>query len=53
VGDDPALEMRMANAAGAMSIGLATGIMGSEADLPARDRPSVLLNDLQVLLEAL
>ncbi|MCY1670861.1 HAD hydrolase-like protein [Novosphingobium sp. SL115] len=53
VGDDPALEMRMANAAGAMSIGLATGIMGSEADLPPRDRPSVLLSDLQVLLEAL
>lgn len=53
VGDDPALEMRMANAAGAMSIGLATGIMGAEADLPARDRPSVLLSDLQVLLEVL
>lgn len=53
VGDDPALEMRMANAAGAMSIGLATGIMGSEADLPPHDRPSVLLSDLQVLLEAL
>lgn len=53
VGDDPALEMRMANAVGAMSIGLATGIMGSGADLPARDRPTVLLNDLLALREAL
>lgn len=53
VGDDPALEMRMANAVGAHSIGLATGIMGKDANLPEKDRPSVLLKDLQPLLNAL
>lgn len=53
VGDDPALEMRMANAVGAQSIGLATGIMGSDVTLPEKDRPSVLLNDLKPLLDAL
>lgn len=53
VGDDPALEMRMANAVGAMSIGLATGIMSSDASLPEKDRPTVLLNDLQPLLDVL
>lgn len=53
VGDDPALEMRMVNAVGAMSIGLATGIMSSDASLPEKDRPTVLLNDLQPLLDVL
>ncbi|HQS96615.1 HAD hydrolase-like protein [Novosphingobium sp. 17-62-19] len=53
VGDDPALEMRMANAVGAMSVGLATGIMGSDVALPEKDRPTVLLNDLEPLLGAL
>lgn len=53
VGDDPALEMRMANAVGAISIGLATGIMSSDASLPEKDRPTVLLNDLQPLLDVL
>lgn len=53
VGDDPALEMRMANAVGAHSIGLATGIMGKDANLPEKDRPSVLLKDLQPLLDVL
>lgn len=53
VGDDPALEMRMANAVGAMSVGLATGIMGSNVALPEKDRPTVLLNDLEPLLGAL
>lgn len=51
VGDDPALEMRMANAVGAHSIGLATGIMGSDATLPEKDQPSVLLGDLRPLLD--
>ncbi len=51
VGDDPALEMRMAHDAGAMSIGLATGVMGAGTDLPPRDTPTVLLDDLQKLLE--
>ena len=53
VGDDPALEMRMANGVGALSIGLATGIMGLDVALPEKDRPSVLLRDLQPLLDAL
>ncbi|HQS68250.1 MAG: haloacid dehalogenase [Novosphingobium sp. 28-62-57] len=51
VGDDPALEMRMAYDAGAQSIGLATGVMGRGTDLPPRDTPTVLLDDLQKLLE--
>lgn len=53
VGDDPALEMRMANAAGAWSIGLATGVMARDVELPEKDRPTVLLNDLAPLLDAL
>ena len=53
VGDDPALEMRMANAVGATSVGLATGIMGSDVALPEKDRPTVLLDDLEPLLGAL
>ncbi|MGV3511754.1 MAG: HAD-IIA family hydrolase [Novosphingobium sp.] len=53
VGDDPALEMRMANTVGAQSIGLATGIMGRDAALPEKDRPSILLEDLSPLLDAL
>lgn len=53
VGDDPALEMRMANAVGATSIGLATGIMGSDISLPEKDRPTVLLDDLKPLLDFL
>lgn len=53
VGDDPALEMRMANSVGAYSIGLSTGIMGSAAALPEKDRPSTLLKDLSPLLDAL
>ncbi|MFY7837630.1 MAG: HAD-IIA family hydrolase [Novosphingobium sp.] len=53
VGDDPALEMRMANAVGATSIGLATGIMGSDISLPEKDRPTVLLDDLKPLLDVL
>jgi HAD superfamily hydrolase (TIGR01450 family) len=53
VGDDPALEMRMANAVGATSIGLATGIMGSDVSLPEKDRPTVLLDTLEPLLGVL
>lgn len=53
VGDDPALEMRMANAVGAHSLGMATGVMASDAALPEKDRPSVILPDLSLLLEAL
>ena len=53
IGDDPALEMRMANAVGAHSIGLATGIMGTDAQLLEKDRPSALLSDLKPLLDVL
>ena len=53
VGDDPALEMRMANAAGALAVGLTTGLMQSTTDLPARDAPAVLLDGLEPVLAAL
>lgn len=53
VGDDPALEMRMANSAGALAIGLTTGMMKSTDSLAERDRPAVLLHSLQPLLAAL
>lgn len=53
VGDDPALEMRMANAVGALSVGMATGIMAKGAELPEKDRPAVLLDSLQPLLDIL
>ncbi len=53
VGDDPALEMRMANSAGALAIGLTTGMMKNTEGLAERDRPAVLLHSLQPLLAAL
>lgn len=53
VGDDPALEMRMANSAGALSIGLTTGMMKTADGLPARDQPAVLLDSLEPVLAAL
>ena len=53
VGDDPALEMRMANDAGALSVGLATGVMSLDADLPEHSRPTCLLADLEPLLNTL
>jgi ribonucleotide monophosphatase NagD (HAD superfamily) len=41
VGDDAALETRMANAAGAVSVGVATGLNSLDywRALPDRDRP--------------
>lgn len=53
VGDDPALEMRMANSVGAMALGLTTGIMKTGADLPPRDAPTVFLDTLEPVLAAL
>jgi 4-nitrophenyl phosphatase len=52
VGDDPALEMRMANGAGAMSIGLTTGLMKRDeaAALPVAERPTLLLDSLKSIL---
>jgi 4-nitrophenyl phosphatase len=55
VGDDPALEMRMASTAGAISIGLTTGMLKRDM-LPAlanAERPDVLLDSLAPLLNAL
>jgi hypothetical protein len=45
--------MRMANAVGALSVGMATGIMARDAALPERDRPAVLLQSLEPLLGVL
>lgn len=53
VGDDPALEMRMANNAGALAVGMATGLLRDPAGLPPRDQPAVLLQSLEPMLEAL
>lgn len=53
VGDDPALEMRMANGAGALSIGMTTGMMKDTSGLAERDRPAVLLDSLEPMLAAL
>ena len=52
VGDDPALEMRMANATGAISVGVATGLNSRETllSLPGRDRPTLALDDVGGLL---
>jgi 4-nitrophenyl phosphatase len=55
VGDDPALEMRMASNVGAVSIGLTTGMLSRDSlrALPTADRPDVLLDSLSPLLSAL
>jgi ribonucleotide monophosphatase NagD (HAD superfamily) len=54
VGDDPALEMRLANSAGALSIGLTTGLATADifANGPAEERPSAVLASLQPLIDA-
>lgn len=46
-GDDPALEMRMANGAGAVGVGLTTGLMkrAAVASLPANQQPHLLVDD--------
>lgn len=51
VGDDPALEMRMANDAGAVSVGMTTGLMKRDAvaGLKASEQPGVLLDGLEGL----
>lgn len=53
VGDDPALEMRMANQVGAISVGVATGLSDLAAlkKLPARDRPLLALGGVAELLD--
>lgn len=55
VGDDPALEMRMANDGGAISVGVATGLYSRDAmmALGARDRPALALERSAGLVEYL
>jgi NagD protein len=55
VGDDPGLEMRMANGAGAVSIGMTTGLMQRDTVhlLSAPETPMALLDSLVPLLNAL
>ena len=52
VGDDPALEMRMANQVGAVSVGVATGLNSLDAlhALPPRDRPLLALGSVEAML---
>ena len=52
VGDDPALEMRMANQVGAVSVGVATGLNSLDAlrGLPPRDRPLLALGSVAEML---
>ncbi len=51
LGDDPALEMRMARNSGAIALGMATGLMKPETvhSLPAKSRPDHLFVDLESL----
>lgn len=55
VGDDSALESRMANAAGAISVGVATGLNPLDYwhALPPRDRPLLALEKASELIEML
>jgi 4-nitrophenyl phosphatase len=55
VGDDPGLEMRMANGAGAVSIGMTTGLMKRDTvdGLSAAETPMALLDSLEPMLKAL
>lgn len=48
LGDDPALEMRMARNAGAIALGMATGLMRPDNvhELPEKHRPDHLFDDL-------
>jgi HAD superfamily hydrolase (TIGR01450 family) len=54
VGDDPALEMRLAHSAGALGIGLTTGLASAEtfAAAPVEERPGAILASLHPLIEA-
>ena len=54
IGDDPALEMRMARAGGATGIAMTTGMLTREsaAGLPEAERPHAVLDSLEPLLRA-
>lgn len=53
VGDDPKLEMRMANAAGAISVGVATGLnsLAGMRAAPESERPQLALASVAELLD--
>ncbi len=55
VGDDPSLEMRMANRVGAASIGITTGLMQRDTvqTLSAAETPMALFDSLAPLLKAM
>ena len=55
VGDDPALEMRMAVSAGAYGVGMTTGLMkrNNVRSLAAAEKPHALLESLEGLAERL
>jgi ribonucleotide monophosphatase NagD (HAD superfamily) len=55
IGDDPALEMRMAHTGGLTGIGMTTGLMTRDgaAQLAVAERPALLLDSLEPLLRAL
>ncbi len=55
VGDDPGLEMRMANGAGAVSIGMTTGLMKRDNvyAFSVAETPMALLDSLEPVLNAL
>jgi HAD superfamily hydrolase (TIGR01450 family) len=53
VGDDPKLEMRMANAVGAISVGVATGLnsLANMRTAPGAERPQLALASVAELLD--
>jgi HAD superfamily hydrolase (TIGR01450 family) len=55
VGDDPALEMRLANNSGAMGIAVTTGVQdrAAFARTDPAERPDVVLDGLEPILEAI
>jgi NagD protein len=55
VGDDPALEMRMAVSAGAYGVGMTTGLMkrNNVRSLAAAEKPHALLESLEGLADKL
>jgi 4-nitrophenyl phosphatase len=55
VGDDPALEMRMANGAGAVSIGLTTGLLKRDTvdRLAAAETPMAVFDSLEPMFNVL
>ncbi|NOW46409.1 NagD protein [Novosphingobium sp. SG751A] len=55
VGDDPTLEMAMARKAGAIGIGMTTGLMQPDTihTLPAGQRPHAVIDQLRLITQAL